>query len=253
MAADYFTVNAKHGVVICKTCHYCVWPDNVRTHLRQEQSKIPKGVRAFISDELQAWPGLSCSQEDSGVPQSVELPIDGLHLFQDGKQCRLEPQKCAFVCRSTDSLRRHWRAAHEWSATGKRGGLRTAFSLQVSVQKQADAWRSVRCQPFFHTGHYISYFMIYCDSQVRHSVTRHQSPESGSMAACVLRNLVALERDQEKQGNVACEETSRKGDLSMAADDSTALVSSRPLLSRCRYFCQTTRCVHQACADVCMQ
>lgn len=73
------------------------------------------------------------------------------------------------------------------------------------------------------------------------------------MAACVLRNLAALERDQEKQGNVAYEETSRKGDLSLATDDSTALVSSRPLLSRCRYTCQTTRCVHRAYTDVCMQ
>lgn len=210
MAADYFTVNAKYGFAVCKTCHYYVWPDNLRTHLRQKHGRIPRAGRASISDELQAWPGLSNSQEDFAVPQSVELPIEGLHLFQDGKQCRLEPEKCDFVCRSIDSLRRHWREAHKWSATGKRGGSRTAISLQVSIQKQADAWRSVRCQRFFHTGHHTSYFMIHSDSQLQHNDSRHQSPESGSMAASVLRNFAALERDQEKQGNVSCQETSRK-------------------------------------------
>jgi len=30
-ALDYFTRLPKYRVVLCKICHYCVWPDNART------------------------------------------------------------------------------------------------------------------------------------------------------------------------------------------------------------------------------
>jgi hypothetical protein len=144
-AFDYFTCLPKYRVVLCKICHYCVWPDNARTHLREKHSRLPKAERALICDELQIWQEVSHSHEHFEVPQAVDRPIQGLRLFRDGKQCRLEPERCTFVCRSMSSLKRHWRAVHKWSATGRRGGSRAAASLHVSLQRQADAWKPVFC------------------------------------------------------------------------------------------------------------
>lgn len=144
-ASDYFTSLPEYRVILCKTCHYCVWPDNARTHLREKHSRLPKAERALICDELQAWKEISRSHERFEVPLTVEKPVVGLRLFQDGKQCRLEPERCTFVCRAMDSLKKHWRTVHKWSATGRRGGSRAASSLHVSLQKQADAWKPVCC------------------------------------------------------------------------------------------------------------
>jgi hypothetical protein len=209
-ASDYFTCLPKYRVVLCKVCHYCVWPDNARTHLREKHSRLPKAERALICDELQTWQEVSHSHEHFEVPQAVDHPVQGLRLFQDGKQCRLEPERCMFVCRSMNSLKRHWRAVHKWSATGRRGGSRAAASLHVSLQRQADAWKPVCCQRFFHTGRHTSYFTVLSEGRLEDRDPQQLAAKPNSIAASVLQDLATIEQDQQKQGNIASEETSEK-------------------------------------------
>jgi hypothetical protein len=90
-ALDDFTCLPKYRVALCKICHYCVWPGNARTHLREKHSRLSKAERALICDELQARQEISHSHEQFEVPQAVDQPIHSLHLFREGKQCRLEP------------------------------------------------------------------------------------------------------------------------------------------------------------------
>jgi hypothetical protein len=106
-ALDYFKCLPKYRVVLCKICRYCVWPDNARTHLREKHSRLPKAERALVCDELQALQGVSHSQEQFEIPQAVDQLVQGLRWFKDGKQCRLEPEECTFVCRSMNSLKKH--------------------------------------------------------------------------------------------------------------------------------------------------
>jgi hypothetical protein len=132
----------------------------------------------------------------------------GLRLFQDGKRCQLEPEKCSFVCRSMDNLKKHWRAVHNWTATGRWGGSRAAASLHVSFQKQADAWKPVCCQRFFHTGRHTSYFAVLSQRRTGGSDARQRVAIPDSIAASVLQDLAAIKQEQEKRGNIASEETS---------------------------------------------
>jgi hypothetical protein len=196
-ASDYFTCLPKYRVVLCKVCHYCVWPDNARTHLREKHSRLPKAERALICDELQTWQEVSHSHEHFEVPQAVDHPVQGLRLFQDGKQCRLEPERCMFVCRSMNSLKRHWRAVHKWSATGRRGGSREAASLHVSLQRQTDAWKPVVCQRFFHTGRHTSYFTVLSEGRLEDRDPEQVAAKPNSIAASVLKDLATIEQDQE--------------------------------------------------------
>ena len=187
---------------------YCVWPDNARTHLREKHSRLPKAERALICDEVQAWQEVAHSHKHFEVPQNVDEPAHGLRLFQDGKQCRLAPEKCTFVCRAMDNLKKHWRALHKWTATGRKGGSRTAASLHVSLQKQADAWKPVCCQRFFHTGRHTSYFTVLSEKRLKDSDPRRRVANPDSIAASVLQDLATIEQEQEKRGNIASEETS---------------------------------------------
>jgi hypothetical protein len=111
----------------------------------------------FVCDDLQAWQWVTHSYGHFKVSQAVYQPVHGSSLFKDEKRCLLDPERCTFVYRSMDSLKKHWRAVHKWTATGRRGA---AASLHVSLQKQANAWKAVRCQRFFHTGRHTSYFTV---------------------------------------------------------------------------------------------
>jgi hypothetical protein len=109
-----------------------------------------------------------------------------------------------------DNLKKHWRAAHNWTATGRRGGSRAAASLHASFQKQADAWKLVCCQRFFHTGRHTSYFAVLPQRRAESSDARRRVAIPDSVAASVLQDLATIEQDQEKRGNIASEETSGK-------------------------------------------
>jgi hypothetical protein len=122
----------------------------------------------------------------------------------------LEPERCTFVCRSIDSLEKHWRAVHKWSATGRRGGSRAAASLQVSLQRQADAWKPVCCQRFFHTGRHTSYFTVLSEGRLEDRDPQQLAAKPNSIATSVLKDLATIEQDQQKRGNIASEETSEK-------------------------------------------
>jgi hypothetical protein len=76
-AFDYFTCLPKYRVVLYKICHYRVWPDNARTHLREKHSRLSKAERLLICDELQAWQGATHSHEQFEIPKAVDQPVQG--------------------------------------------------------------------------------------------------------------------------------------------------------------------------------
>jgi hypothetical protein len=201
-AVECFLHLPEYQVAVCRTCHYSVHPDNAPTHLREKHRGLTKEERARVLDELNSWPEVCLSNEWIEIPQAVEKPLQGLHLFRDGKQCRVEPEKCAFICRSIGGLKSHWRRQHGWSAFGPRGGSRTPASLEVPLQKQADAWRPVCCQRLFRVGPYSRYFAVLLEDEPG---CNDHGTGPDSIATSVLQNLAILERKQEERGNVVSE------------------------------------------------
>jgi hypothetical protein len=143
-AGNHFTYLPKYRVALCRTCHYCVWPDNGRTHLREKHGRPPSAERALVSDELCAYPGVLHFDEDFELSQTVDRPIPGLRLFKDGRQCRLGPEKCTFICGPVGGLKKHWREVYKWSVTGKWGGSRAATRCNLSCKgKQTNGKASI--------------------------------------------------------------------------------------------------------------
>lgn len=69
--------------------------------------------RLSIVEDLGNWLPLALFGEDIALPQVIEKPIEGLRIFLDGKQCRLNPDKWVFSCRSMKFLKKHWRDDHD--------------------------------------------------------------------------------------------------------------------------------------------
>ena len=139
-ALDYFTCLPKYRVALCKICHYCVWPDNARTHLREKHSRLPKAERALICEELQAWQEVSHSHEHFEIPQAVDQPIQGLRLFQDGKQCELDPEQCTLICRLMQSLVVRSTSCKVRESSLHRGSARATVSPTAGVLTPRDSF-----------------------------------------------------------------------------------------------------------------
>jgi len=92
----------------------------------------------------------------------------------------------------------------------EKGQVRAAASLHVSLQKHADAWKPIRCQRFFYTGRYTSYFIVLSEKRVEDNDPQCRTANPGSIAASVSRDLATIEQNQEQQGNIASEETSKR-------------------------------------------
>ena len=112
--------------------------------------------------------------------------------------------------RSNAQSKKHWWTVHKWTATGRRSGSRAAASLHVSLQKQADTRKPIRCQRFFYTGRYTSYLIVLSEKRVEDNDPQCRTANQGSIAASVLRDLATIEQNQEQQGNIASEETSER-------------------------------------------
>jgi hypothetical protein len=134
-AFDYFTCLLKYRVVLCKICHYCVWPDNARTHLREKHSRLPKAERALVCDELQTWQEVSHSHEHFEVPQAVDRPVQGLRI---GEQyisgARLQRE-------ADPGQRRHFTFLSRDRRTHGSLFFASAFSTQDATQATSQCFR----------------------------------------------------------------------------------------------------------------
>ena len=129
----YFQYLAEYQLAICNDCQYGVWPTQVEGHL-QEQHKIPYKEAQLVGECVRSWPGLIQYPGELVLPDQVITPIPQLPLYPDGLLCQINPIRCRYIARSTESIRRHWREAHEWSAGKKRG--RPSRTKEKSVQAQ---------------------------------------------------------------------------------------------------------------------
>jgi hypothetical protein len=103
-AADYFLHVLEYKVAICRNCCYAIWFDRIPNHLKEIHSGLTTKERLSIVEDLGNWLALAVFGEDVALPQVIERPIEGLRIFSNGKQCRLDPDKCVFSCRSMKSL-----------------------------------------------------------------------------------------------------------------------------------------------------
>jgi len=159
----HFEHLAEYQLATCKECRYGVWPTQVEGHLH-EQHKIPHKEAQSVGEAIRRWPGLIQYPSELVLPEQVIPYIPQLPLYPDGLLCRIDPARCRYIARSTESMRRHWREAHGWSAGKKRG--RPSRTKEKSVQAQVqEGCKHVHCQRFFSSRHGSQFFEVHPPTQ----------------------------------------------------------------------------------------
>jgi hypothetical protein len=208
VAMDYlFRHLPKYGAMICRTCRIVVFPDQAETHLRNRHLELSRRDRQQILRDFAALPALYRSDDDAFHPlRAIEEPIEGLELFSDGLQCRIDPAVCFYVCRTEKSMCNHWRSAHAWHLSIHRGRHTPNDTAEIQ-QRRADARRAVRCQRLSTHGRHGRYFAV------RYAPTGNDSKSDegdDSVVGGVLRELAMIEQEQDQQGRIVAAQSSVK-------------------------------------------
>lgn len=159
MASIYFQHISEWQVVACKTCQYAVWPTQIEGHLTNKQHRMSRKQATTISEEVQQWPGVVQFPGEFEVPRSVDAPIDGIAVWDDGLKCEWGGGECTHVCRRIDSMKHHWRKGHGFSAGQTRGG--SGVLRKEDIERQiAEHCRRVQCQRFFVQKEHSQFFEV---------------------------------------------------------------------------------------------
>jgi hypothetical protein len=161
-AQYYFAPYPRYRIAVCKQCGYAVFPDHCASHLKGRHPGLSSIERSQIVNNLYSWPDCCLSTDKSFlVPTAIEEPIPDLPTFTDGLQCKIDPARCRYVCRSQATLRKHWASAHSWGiGNGRRGGSRTAMSQRAAEDRRVNAYTPVHCQRFFMQGGHATFVVI---------------------------------------------------------------------------------------------
>jgi hypothetical protein len=158
MESQYFEHLAEYEVAVCKECRYAVWPDQIEGHL-QEQHKIRLREASAEGEAIRSWAGVIQYPSQLKLPSRVPKPVTQLPLHADGLLCQLNLDSCQYIARSRESIRKHWRECHGWSAGKKRG--RPSRTERKRVQAQVEeGYKQVYCQRLFSSRHGAQYFQV---------------------------------------------------------------------------------------------
>ena len=159
MEVEHFDYLVEYQLAVCRECQYTVWPDKIEGHLYGKHHKIPRKRAREIADQVCSWPGLIPFASELRVPVRIDRPIPQLPLYKDGLMCRLDPEKCWYICRDRKTLKKHWDDKHQYSVASHRGGSGSAKKQRVEQRFEA-AVKRVYCQRFFPNSHGSRYFEV---------------------------------------------------------------------------------------------
>ena len=211
-ASDYFLDLPEYGLIVCRSCFYAVWPDQVRSHLKAEPHLLAWVTTKAIAKELKGRKDLYLSTDEHfELPRRIEQAIPQLPLYRDGLQYQfqyqLDPCQCTFVCGNDHGMRSHWRKAHQWSlAEGRPGGGGPTKQREIA-KRRAEAVAPVHCQRFFRANKYSQYFEVsMCNVEQR----KEQVEPDRSLESIVLEELDVLESRQQQGRQIVCGAASSK-------------------------------------------
>lgn len=159
IASQHFEHLAEYALAVCRECRHGVLPSQIKSHV-QRSHHVKRKEAELIADEVWNWAGLSKYASELNVPNQVIKPIQQLPVYQDGKMCQLDPDRCRQIFRSERVMKNHWRDIHRWSPAEK-GGRPTRVQQKAIDNRIRQFSRNVHCQRLLAQGHGKQYFEVY--------------------------------------------------------------------------------------------
>lgn len=171
---SYIAQLGEPRLVVCKQCKYAVWPRNINSHFAGTDHKLSKPIRDAIVARVEEWDQLIEYSNELEIPHSVDKAFDLLHVYNDGLLCNFDTERCQYICRSTDVMRRHLRKSHQTARFHQLG--RPNSTQQEGQKNKAELWKKVTCQRFFPNREKSAYFEVKSITRQRPNTTDRVVP-----------------------------------------------------------------------------
>lgn len=212
-AGDFFTLSAEHGIIICRHCCMGVWPEQAYGHLRGPQHRLKGSQVSLIVRSLGIWSPSFVTAAAFRMPDFVGRRINGLPLHNDGLLCQLDLARCKYVCRTEDSMRKHWGAFHQWTLADRRNGSR--FTPTELFARKQKAMTRVKCQRFFLTPPHSAYFEVREACEVASTLPEKSTlGQPSDVASLIFANLDRLEEENMEDGLLLSAAAAAEGEVS---------------------------------------
>lgn len=134
------------GLIVCTLCESGVRPGQVGTHM-VEQHKWPRAKAREAADAASEFADMDATgEEDVANPDGPVEAIPGLRIYSDGVDC----PRCVYVCRSMETMRRHFKETHKSEEEGDR------FDYRNHQQ-------GIHCQKRYPSGSGSAFFKVKAD------------------------------------------------------------------------------------------
>ncbi|KAJ5882686.1 uncharacterized protein N7473_011120 [Penicillium subrubescens] len=162
-------------------------------HLRRSIHLIQLSHARNVQETVLTW-GRYVEDPQLVLPTSVQRPIEGLAVYTDGLLCTVTTD-CGYVCRTRESIRKHWRYEHGWSVgVGGRVPERELPTVQQALQ---EAMGRVVCQRFFNVAAGSHYIHV---RQPPSPYTPEEPPTPIDVTTRIARQLDQLQLDSQSNG-----------------------------------------------------
>jgi hypothetical protein len=159
VANKHFSILSEFRLIICRTCRFAVWPEEVKGHLMGARHQMKGTECAEIVKEIARWGNLA-KRDGFVMPYSMDKPIPQLPLRQDGLGCRRDG--CRYICSTFNGIQKHLGKSHGWTISGgSEGGRMTERQRSNAGERFSEAVETgIAYQRFFTAGQYSRYFRV---------------------------------------------------------------------------------------------
>ena len=158
IAASLFDHLAEHALAICKECRHGVLPSQIKNHLQRVHRMDSKQAES-AAEKVGSRAGLIQYASELEMPSQVVAPMPQLPVYPDGLKCRLDPDQCRQIFRSSEAMRKHWRRVHDWlpASKGGRPSQVEKGKIQARIKKGC---QTIHCQRLLVQGQGSQYFQV---------------------------------------------------------------------------------------------
>ena len=105
--------------MVCCECQYGVRPTEAERHLKQKH-QFDHPAASQVAQAVRKWEQVQQDSQAIEIPHQLDDPLPILPCRTDGLLCQRDAQ-CQYLVSHMDSMRKHWRAVHQWSQYPRRG------------------------------------------------------------------------------------------------------------------------------------
>lgn len=155
-SSSHFEHLTKYQLMMCKTCQYAVWSNQIKQHYQKINHKWRRQKAQNLKTIVQSWFNVLQYSIELIVFKQMDTAIFVLKLHINDLLCQFNFIECQYICCNKNGMRIHCLRKHEWFKQKRKNNV----NRKNIERKTFESWISVYCQRFFTHQQDFQFFVI---------------------------------------------------------------------------------------------